>query len=141
LAWTAAQSPTDPDSQPFGAQPSGCAVSQDDEAVFIINLGQSGLAVSPQSSGENLEKAGDFAVFPNPTDAFCNIELSQFLGKKLDIAVSDIFGKKVFFEKIAELKTATIDLDLSREMAGVYFIKIEAEGQRAVVKRLIISKL
>jgi hypothetical protein len=141
LAWTAAQSPTDPDSQPFGAQPSGCAVSQDDEAVFIINLGQSGLAVSPQSSGEILEKTGDFAVFPNPTNAFCSIELSQFLGKKLDIAVSDIFGKKVFFEKIAELKTATIDLDLSREMAGVYFIKIEAEGQRAVVKRLIISKL
>ena len=55
--------------------------------------------------------------------------------------MTDIFGKTVFFEKIEELKTAAVELDLSGEMAGVYFIKISAEGQRAVTKKLIISKL
>ncbi len=141
VAWSALQSPTDPDSQPNASIPANCTPVQDDEAVWIINAGQSGQAVSPNSSGQNPAEIADFQIFPNPTDAFCTVELARFLGKKLDITVTDIFGKTVFFEKMDELKTPTIDLDLSREMAGVYFMKIQADGHRAVVKRLIISKL
>ena len=141
VAFAKTQSPADPDSQPSASFPANCTPVQDDEAVAVINLGQSGQSVSPLANGSADAEIADFSLFPNPTDGFASIELSNFLGKKITISATDIFGKNVFYAKLEELKDSAFDLDLSGEMAGVYFIKIEAEGLRPVVKRLIINKL
>lgn len=141
VAFAKAQSPAETDSQTSANPPANCTPTQDDEAVWTVNSGQNGQGVTPQSNGAEAAEITDFSIFPNPTAGFCAVDLNGFLGEKLAISVSDIFGKNVYFEKTDALKTPQLDLNLSDETAGVYFIKIEPEGKRAITKRLIISKL
>ena len=98
------------------------------------------IPTDPASTVENLDRP-TFPIFPNPTEGFCSIGLDRFLGKNIEIEVADVFGKAVLFRKIDGLKTLTVELDLDCPAQGVYLIKIAAEGQQPVVKKLIVNKL
>ncbi len=145
VAWSALQSPVDPDSQPNQSIPSNCTPTQDDEAVWTINLGQTlqngtGGRIGDLSTFEKLTNLDAFALFPNPAgeSVFLKLPASEVATSVSIFNQVGILEKAFSFPKIGK---EAVELDLSDVKNGVYFLKIETAGQRAVVKKLVVSRL
>jgi uncharacterized repeat protein (TIGR01451 family) len=74
---------------------------------------------------------GGFNVYPNPTHGLVTVSLKESKGKIDSVQVSDVLGKIVQTKSINALE-ATIDL--TPLTAGIYFVKVIAEGEGKVMK-------
>jgi hypothetical protein len=142
VAYASAQSPTDPDSQPSGTL-ANCTPTQDDEAVWTINVGQSLLAIGDRQEIKPLEdtQITDFQLFPNPAVEILNIDLTQWMGKAGKLIFINQLGKVVFEKTFENITTPIETIDLSGFNNGQYFVKMETAGQRTQVKRLVVSRM
>jgi len=75
-------------------------------------------------------EAGDFTVYPNPSNGVFNIEAQN----NATVTVFDVVGKQIVTKKIA-IGTATVNL--SNFTAGVYFAKITTENNQTQTVKLI----
>jgi glucose/arabinose dehydrogenase len=83
---------------------------------------------------------GDIMVFPNPSNEYVDIDLETVRYRSVDLQLLDASGKIVQQQKIASAPITPVRLSLDALPAGTYFIRIEAEGKREVVKKLIIAR-
>jgi len=67
-----------------------------------------------------------FSVYPNPSYGYLNVELASFNGNPVDMMMYDLRGKQVMRRQISNAQTT---LDLVDLKAGVYVIRLEAEGE------------
>jgi CARDB/HYR domain/Secretion system C-terminal sorting domain/Domain of unknown function DUF11 len=146
------QSPNDPDSQPSTNDIPNCTPSQDDEAVWTINMGQ-GLLVQGERDVdeektffEKMSFLDAYSVFPNPAgeSVFVKTPDNQSITK---VSLLNQMGK---VEKIQEfsptISTNNVveniqEFPLQDVSNGVYFLKIETAGQRTVVRKLVVSRM
>jgi hypothetical protein len=157
IAFAKTQSPNDPDSQPAANPPANCAPTQDDEAVWTINQGQQLLAsgVRAEDSDEEIlffEKIGflsDYTLFPNPATEMVYIKMNTLpsdgvtqIHAATTIKLLNQLGK---VEKLQEFSSINEDeiheFSLQDVSNGVYFMQIETAGKRAVVKKLVVSRM
>jgi Secretion system C-terminal sorting domain/Domain of unknown function DUF11/Concanavalin A-like lectin/glucanases superfamily len=157
IAFVKTQSPNDPDSQPAANPPANCAPTQDDEAVWTINQGQQLLAsgVRAEDSDEEIlffEKIGflsDYTLFPNPATEMVYIKMNTLpsdgvtqIHAATTIKLLNQLGK---VEKLQEFSSINEDeiheFSLQDVSNGVYFMQIETDGKRAVVKKLVVSRM
>ena len=124
----------DADSQPSSAA-TNCTPTQDDEAVWTINLGQSGQAVSPLSNENQGTETADFTIFPNPTDCVVQIELKN--QQVVPIKVYSIDGKQVLSTQLDFTNERAI-LDLSELPVGPYIIKGEDKSGKRIFEQKLI---
>jgi GEVED domain/Domain of unknown function DUF11/Secretion system C-terminal sorting domain len=82
----------------------------------------------------------DFTVFPNPTSNDVFIDLKMFTSKAIHISVSNIMGHIVLNDKIAAANRSPHRLDISGLESGLYYIRVETVGKRAVVRKLQVMK-
>jgi len=76
-----------------------------------------------------------FEISPNPTNGKINVMISQFENLKMkSIEIYNVYGEKVYSNEAINLQ-----IDLSEEPDGIYFLQIRTE-QGAVTKKIIISK-
>jgi hypothetical protein len=73
-----------------------------------------------------------FKLFPNPTSGQFSIDLGS-MHKSVTISITDITGRLVLSKTF--MNSALINLKVA-EPAGVYFIAIESEDQKSVIKFL-----
>jgi hypothetical protein len=156
-AYSVIQSPTDPDSQPSSTLPN-CTATQDDEAVWTINAGQTALVSGgrlDQTGSENLsgqEQVADFQLFPNPAGDMVLVKLSipKSDGVTQSNPVNTLTTKITLFNQLGvKIMDKTFDLDenliktidLSGVSNGQYFVRMEMPGQRTIVKRLLVARM
>jgi uncharacterized repeat protein (TIGR01451 family) len=73
----------------------------------------------------------DFAVYPNPTNGFINID-SKKTSVVIDaITLTDVLGKEIVNQK---LKGSNLSIDLSQLSNGLYFLKIKSNGMEKAIK-------
>ncbi|TGD57627.1 T9SS type A sorting domain-containing protein [Flavobacterium humi] len=72
-----------------------------------------------------------FVTYPNPTSGLVTVSLQNSAGIIDSVTINDVLGKKVQYDVIGK---ATALLDLSKLSQGIYFLKIQSEGQGKVVK-------
>tara|TARA_R110002050_G_scaffold244268_1_gene380889 strand:- start:45152 stop:48703 length:3552 start_codon:yes stop_codon:yes gene_type:complete len=81
----------------------------------------------------------DISVYPNPTDNYVTIDLQKVNATKAKISVVDFNGKTVHQKQITKNTTPwTTQVDLSKLATGVYFVKVEINGDEYVYQ---VSKL
>ena len=85
------------------------------------------------------QPAGSYAIYPNPTSDFVDINLSANESKSVKISIFNSIGKLVYTEKI-EHATANKRLNIEQLEPGQYFMSIEPEGKRTVMKKLNIVR-
>ena len=85
-------------------------------------------------------RLADFSVFPNPTNEEVFVDLKSFENKIINLSISNALGKTVYNESITYANRAPHRLDVSELESGIYFIRIEANGKRAVVRKLQIMR-
>jgi ELWxxDGT repeat protein len=142
VAFCSVQSPNDPDSQPSSTL-SNCTPTQDDEAVWTINAGQTLLATGIRQEIKPLDatQIADYQLFPNPAGEILNVDLTQWMGKSGKLIFINQLGKVVFEKTFENIQTPIETMDLSGFNNGQYFVKMETAGQRTQVKRLVVSRM
>jgi hypothetical protein len=82
----------------------------------------------------------DIALFPNPTDGQFDLELVNFMGEKVEIAITNIYGQTVRSETIqlANNEQEIRKYDLSGLQSGTYFVLVQSNSGRTVRKIVLI---
>jgi len=73
-------------------------------------------------------------VYPNPTYGYLTIDITGYEGKPVDMMMYDLRGAQIMTRQITNAQTT---LDLVDLKAGVYVIRLEAEGE--VVTRKFVK--
>lgn len=80
------------------------------------------------------EVYANIGVFPNPSSGLIHISGAESLGSSYAIMMSDALGKVIFARNNVNL------IDASSFGNGIYFISIQAEGEKAITKKVVIIK-
>lgn len=106
------------------------------DQLGAIRLNFGGLTIGVD---ENLvQETIDFAVMPNPTNGNLKIVLKSNASKIYRLNVRNTLGQAVFSDDIFINGSKSIDLDLSGNDKGVYFITLENSSER-LVKKIILN--
>jgi hypothetical protein len=142
MAWTTAQSPADPDSQPSASplalSTGTCTLSQDDEATLSF-----GPILQLQSSNPNTIQVPEVEsvalLYPNPATEYIILNLSDYA---TDVHIEVIDGAGLARKSLtdtdpqSELRLRQIPVhDLS---PGLYFVRLRSAGVREKVLRFVV---
>lgn len=75
-------------------------------------------------------------LFPNPSNGWVTIELTEVPVTEIEIAVYDVIGKLAYMNPVADVKTGKFLLDLTSFPEGVYIVKLTIDGQ-VITNRLV----
>ncbi len=82
----------------------------------------------------------DYMLFPNPAEDYVDIDLEAARYRSVDIFLMDATGKILRQKKVESAPVGPVRLALDDLPVGEYFIRIETEGKREVVKKLMIVR-
>lgn len=78
------------------------------------------------------------SIFPNPTTGLVNIKTDKLVSLKTEILVTSAEGKEIYQKQITGL--LNFNLDLSKQVNGVYFLKIISGNQMQTGKIIILKE-
>ena len=81
-----------------------------------------------------------FGAFPNPATDELNVNLSEYIGKAVDIEIYNSFGKVMSREHLDNLSNAVHQLNVSDFTTGQYLIRVSALGKRDATQQVVIQK-
>lgn len=82
-----------------------------------------------------LDNVATILVYPNPTSGKVYLKASNVSDDEADVSVFDISGRKVL--QIHKKLTENMEIDLSGQMSGTYFLRIDSEGHRKTFKLIV----
>lgn len=87
--------------------------------VFVAKILQVG------TSAELVHTKGDLLTYPNPTNGLLSLDVSKITGQKVGMNVMNSLGQSVTRENF--VADAMINVDLSGQEKGIYFIEITTD--------------
>jgi hypothetical protein len=82
--------------------------------------------LKPTSIGKTQKSNFEFSIFPNPTSGQFTLSLGTFQNQKSLVEIYNLQGTQVFSKTFQNTTYATIDL--TRNSAGIYMVKVIAGG-------------
>lgn len=79
--------------------------------------------------------AGELTAFPNPTQDMLMVSMNA-IANEATLALVDMTGRVVWSTNVAGANQATMSIDMSAFEAGMYFVRMEAEGAQSVLRVL-----
>ncbi|MCD4746275.1 MAG: PKD domain-containing protein [Bacteroidales bacterium] len=76
-------------------------------------------------------------IYPNPTTGVCKLELGNIQFENVTVRVFNSIGNLI--SENTDIKNSTLDIDLSGQSRGVYYISVEVDGV-AVNKRISLVR-
>ncbi len=111
-------------------------VASDPDAASVTDVFQ--VCVLPWPTGiEDAFKNIDVKMFPNPAKNLVTLEISGNNGSDVEVVVMNITGKEVLRKDFQT--TDAIQFDMSEHVSGMYFVKLNVDGNE-VVKKLILDR-
>ncbi len=108
-------------------------VYRDSDKKLLIGTHGNGMfdtTVQETLSNNEFNRVDSFSVYPNPTSSELNLKSSNFnLGNSLNYEIVDITGKVINQGVIENNK-----LDVSNLNTGVYFLGLNLEGRKKIIK-------
>jgi Secretion system C-terminal sorting domain len=105
--------------------------------VCLTKTGLLALQSSPQTyiAPDPLQEV---TIYPNPATQQAFIDLNMLKGAPTNIHIYDAYGK---LHHTTSSTATVVDLDLTGWESGVYMVRLEAEGVRARVMKLVVVGL
>ncbi|MBK9283997.1 MAG: T9SS type A sorting domain-containing protein [Sphingobacteriaceae bacterium] len=79
------------------------------------------------------------ALQPNPSNGLVNLIITLPVSAQIDIQVTNVLGQEIISNQLGDITNKSIELDLSGQSNGVYFISI-SNGKEKTIKRLVLNK-
>jgi len=86
---------------------------------------------------QSAEQPYSFEVYPNPTGAELNLDLTQYIGRSVRIETYSLEGKLLRFTELDEVQTTLERLDLTGFQNGMYLVKVKSAGLPEVTRRVV----
>lgn len=80
----------------------------------------------------------NFALYPNPNNGNFTIQFESKSANKINIAVHDMSGRKIFDKNYNNNGLFAQDLQLDNAQSGVYLVSI-TDGNKRTVKRIVVQ--
>ncbi|MEZ5196600.1 MAG: T9SS type A sorting domain-containing protein [Bacteroidales bacterium] len=84
-----------------------------------------------------LSNDSEISIYPNPTTGFITVEFDEPMGAS-EITVVNTLNKIVYTRSLTTTAQKKINIDLSGEAKGIYFIKLKTETKEE--RRKVILK-
>lgn len=115
-----------------GAQPEFIPLDQDGDVYSAVvdwpDVGVWTIGVEPAVGVEDLSQA-DLNLFPNPADGLVSVTIGRTSLDRFNLELFDQAGRLVMSTQVVG---QTHQIDISALAAGVYIVKLSAEGQQVV---------
>ena len=111
------------------------------EAAFPSGSNIMPMACSAVAVDDRLESAS-IAIYPNPASEYSRMDLSFENYGEVEIQLFDLLGKQVAQRKIGQVGAGaqSIELDLSSIQNGMYFVRVQQDGQLVASSKLEVLK-
>jgi subtilisin-like proprotein convertase family protein len=96
------------------------------------------LEICSQSLAVSDYEFENFALYPNPNNGNFTVQFESRSGNKINIAVHDMSGRKIFDKHYNNNGLFAQDLQLDNAQAGVYLVSI-TDGSKRTVKRIVVQ--
>jgi len=90
-----------------------------------------------QLATQNFDFDG-FALYPNPNNGSFNVQFKSASANKINIAVHDLSGRKIFDKSYDNKGLFSQNLQLDKAQSGIYLVSI-ADGDKKITKRIIVK--
>lgn len=80
----------------------------------------------------------NFALVPNPNNGNFTVQFDSKSGNKINIAVHDMRGRKIFDKSYNNNGLFSQNLQLENAQSGIYLVSIQ-DGSKKIVKRIVIQ--
>ncbi|MBI3512098.1 MAG: T9SS type A sorting domain-containing protein [Bacteroidetes bacterium] len=87
---------------------------------------------------QELSMLGAFSVHPNPSNGKFTISFSNSNFSDIDIHVLNVVGQEVFNEHLDALNNNEVDIDLTGNADGVYFIQVSDKKDK-VTRKIVVQ--
>lgn len=78
--------------------------------------------------------------YPNPTNGLVTADLSDLIGQNLNISILNTLGKTVWIRDVDQVVESTETIDLSGQVSGIYWVRIQTADGTTVTRRLVLAK-
>ncbi len=104
--------------------------------IYIDDINITGAGAS---NVKELEDPYQFILYPNPVEQFATLSFTLPEKKSVRIDVLDVLGKVVYSTEKGQLGSGahTQQLDCSAFVSGIYFVRLESEGQVFTRKMIV----
>ncbi|MEL6864246.1 MAG: GEVED domain-containing protein [Bacteroidota bacterium] len=96
-------------------------------------------STADRGEGANGEWAGDFKVYPNPSDGWFDLDLSDFTGRSASVFMLDMQGRVVQQLHTEEIPTQPIVFNLSTYTEGIYLLSVQVDQLPRRYKKVVLS--
>jgi len=80
----------------------------------------------------------NFSLYPNPNTGNFTVQFDSASNQKINIAVHDLRGRKIFDKSYNNTGMFSQNLQLDKAQAGIYLVSI-TDGDRKITKRIVIK--
>jgi hypothetical protein len=78
-------------------------------------------------------------IFPNPSDGIFSIKISSLSNKPASLKIMNTLGTVVYQSNINVDPSKTMDIKLTNQPEGIYYLNLKGEGVN-LIKKVIIQK-
>ena len=112
--------------------------------ILIQAVGNVFYAVTPKftitaSLGSENFELDDFGAYPNPNNGNFTIRFNSSLTNDVNVKLYDMRGRVVFEKKYLNQGDFKENIELKNVQSGVYILNVLADGDKKVVKRIIVE--
>ncbi len=103
--------------------------------LFVLVMSGS-LSAQTGVKARNADPAS-FHVYPNPGAGVFNVQVKE-QDKNFDINVYNLVGQMIFHWESSSGAAATVEINLSKQPKGVYFVELDTE-KASLLKKIILD--
>ena len=114
------------------------------EETIVIGAIQSLSKVEPQEPTTLIvpaQQKQSLVLFPNPVQNTLFVQSKSLVGKTVDLEIYNQFGRRVAAQHFDQLPANPVEIDLSEEQNGLYWMVIKSKDQKLKSARFILNRL
>ena len=94
-------------------------------------------ASDPMVSVDKVIAKEEIEVYPNPANSILNINfIGETNAEGLNVDLRNIYGQLIMSENLR----GSTQIDVSNLADGLYFVHVYNQGEKGVIKKIVISK-
>jgi len=111
-------------------------------ANVSVTGGQQGPSVMSPGIEQSLESTQelDVRVYPNPVAGALQVDLSAYMGRRVEMSLFDIQGRQLLVRELGEVGVETERIDMSSLPAGVYQLQVQSAGVSTRNLKVVVRK-
>ena len=83
------------------------------------------------------KEIGEISIYPNPSNSYFELKFYETKADRINIEVTDMYGKQVFRDVEPMVINDRYRLDVSDLSSGIYYVNIYTDNEKYIMKIVI----